>query len=98
MGSSPQSRSLFARHSTISEVVQFEVNQGWVSGLLQSVQDTPLDLSGLRGYGSGVPHLEQQGLQIVRQPVEFGVGVLYCHEGVAHTNRRAFVHGLDADG
>mmetsp|Transcript_102420 Transcript_102420/g.330447 ORF Transcript_102420/g.330447 Transcript_102420/m.330447 type:complete len:231 (-) Transcript_102420:69-761(-) len=79
------------------EEVQALVNHILRACLLQVPGDDFLLLSALRAHRRGVPELDQQGLQVVRQPKAFIVGVLQREEHVLVVDHCALGNSLDDD-
>ena len=93
-------RALDRRDAAEAEVVQLEADEeaARVGALLEEVLDDLLLLARVRAHRHRVPHLHEQRLEVVGQPVALGVGVLDRHEHVLRGHDRALRDRLDRDG
>ena len=66
--------------------------------VLERLGDDLLLLARVRAHRHRVPHLHEQRLEVVGQPVALGVGVLDRHEHVLRGHDRALRDRLDRDG
>ena len=88
-------RRLDAADAAKAEIVELEIDQAGIAGSAEMLEDEIFHLPRLRGHRRTVPDLNQQGFEVVRQPVARRIGVFDGHQDVMDRHDRAFGHGPD---
>ena len=97
MRGSANPRGLDGRDAAETEIVQLEFHEFGIAGLFERRPDRAFHFAGLSGHGAAVPDLDEQRLQIIRQPIRMRIGILDRHEHVADWNDQTFRHCADSN-
>src|SRR5205823_5269672 len=84
------------RAAAKAEVMQFKIDEIWITRFFKILADDVLHRPALRGNRCGVPHFGEQCLEVIGKPWYVRVGVLDGHKDIRDRDVSAFGNSVDA--